>query len=212
MNTVTTVPLTIYVENTPNPEAMKFVANKPILEYGFSTEYKSKEESKGKSLLAEKLFDFPFIKSVFISQNYVSITKTDMVSWEDINFELRDFIRIFLSEGNVAVTELPERKIAADGLSSNGNSTTTSTTTSETMPVGEIERKIVAALEEYIRPAVESDGGLISFKSFENGIVTVSLKGACSGCPSATVTLKSGIETLLKNMIPEVQEVVAEQL
>ncbi len=203
MNTTETkkLPVTIYAESTPNPNAMKFVANIGLLK-DVSVEYTSKAQAKG-SPLAQKLFEFPFVAGVFIAANFVSVTKTNAVEWESITLELRSFIREFLANGGEAVSELPEKKeeIAV------AKTEAVSASTSKANPV--IDGKIIAILEQYVRPAVEGDGGNIQFKSFEDGKVNVVLQGACSGCPSSTITLKAGIEALLKKMVPEVQEVVA---
>ncbi len=197
--------VTIYAESTPNPATMKFVADMLLIENGATAQYLNMQETKG-SPLAAKLFQFPFVKGVFISANYVTITKSDVVSWQEIIQELRTFIQKFLMEGNIAVTELPKTEVHTDSSFKQ----TTTVFTEHTAPQNEVEHKIIEVLEEYIRPAVEQDGGLITFRSFQEGVVTVQLKGSCSGCPSSTVTLKSGIEGLLKKMVPEVKEVVAE--
>ncbi|MFT5970694.1 MAG: Fe-S cluster biogenesis protein NfuA [Flavobacteriales bacterium] len=203
----TKVPITMYAEVTPNPAVMKFVANKLLLEEGM-VEYKNIDEAKG-SPLASKLFHFPFVKQVFITSNYVSITKFDIVSWEDVVVELREFVREFLAAGNAIVTKMTEPSedstddIAAPIINKQGH-----TTAKE----GTIEERIVAILDEYVKPAVEQDGGNIAFRAFEAGKVTVALQGACSGCPSSTMTLKSGIENILKQMLPgEIEEVVASE-
>jgi NFU1 iron-sulfur cluster scaffold homolog, mitochondrial len=197
--------VTIYAESTPNPATMKFVADKLLIDNGATAQYLNMQETKG-SPLAAKLFQFPFVKGVFISSNYVTITKSDVVSWQEIIQELRTFIQKFLMEGNTAVTELPTTEVHTDSSFKQ----TTTVFTEHTAPQNEVEHKIIEVLEEYIRPAVEQDGGLITFRSFQEGVVTVQLKGSCSGCPSSTVTLKSGIEGLLKKMVPQVKEVVAE--
>ncbi len=200
-------PITIYAESTPNPASMKFVANQLFVQEGATAQYLSKAETKG-SPLAAKLFEFPFVKAVFMAANFVTVTKIDNIQWEDVILELRDFIRVFLSEGNTAITELPKTEVAVD----NTFTSKKEVFTSHTAPSSEVEVKIVEILEQYIRPAVEGDGGSITFKNFNDGIVTVQLRGACSGCPSSTITLKAGIEGLLKRMIPEVKEVVSEAL
>lgn len=194
------IPVTVYAESTPNPAAMKFVANIGLIK-DTSVEYTSKAQAKG-SPLALKLFEFPFVSGIFMAANFVSVTKNNSVEWESITMELRDFIREFLTNGGQPITELPEKSVeetkpekAATAVSGKAN------------PV--IDGKIISILEQYVRPAVEQDGGNIQFKSFEDGKVNVLLQGACSGCPSSTLTLKSGIEALLKKMVPEVQEVVA---
>ncbi|TND05134.1 MAG: nitrogen-fixing NifU domain-containing protein [Bacteroidetes bacterium] len=206
MNT-TKIPFIIYAESTPNPASMKFVANALLIAEGATAEYRSASETAGAPLPA-KLFQFPFVKSVFISGNYISIGKSDLVSWDDVLLEMREFIKSYLNDGLPVITELPTKEVAADSSFKN----TVSVFTEHAVPQNEAENKIVEVLEQYIRPAVEQDGGLITFRSFENGVVTVQLKGACSGCPSSTITLKAGIEALLKRLVPGVNEVVAEAL
>lgn len=202
-----TRPTVIYAENTPNPATMKFVASRLLVESGATAQYLDPAEAKG-SPLAQKLFQFPFVKAVFISSNYVTITKADNIQWEDIMLEVREFLKKYLSEGNPVITELSKKEVHTDSTFKH----TTTVYTEHAAPKTETEHKIVEVLEQYVRPAVEQDGGLITFKSFEDGVVTVALKGSCSGCPSATFTLKAGIEGLLKRMVPGVNEVVAEQL
>ena len=205
--TVVKKPVIIYAESTPNPAAMKFVANTMLVPTGATVEYKNSAEAKG-SPLALQLFMFSFVKQIFISGNYITILKNETVVWEDIIQHVRDFIKGYLEEGNAVVKELPTQQVATD----NNFTETKSVFTEHTAPVTEAETKIVEILEEYIRPAVENDGGLIIFKSFKDGIVTVQLKGSCSGCPSSALTLKAGIEGLLKRMVPGVTSVVAEEV
>lgn len=193
-----TLPVFIYAEATPNPSSMKFVANTLLIK-GEALEF-TNVATAAKSPLAAELLKFPFISSVFISSNYVTLTKTEHVDWEDVMHELREFIAGYLQSGK---SVLAERVSTAKG-----EITDAAPVPSEGYT--ETEKKIVSILDEYIRPAVEQDGGAITFKSFENGVVTVKLKGSCSGCPSASFTLKAGIEGLLKRMIPEVNAVVAE--
>lgn len=207
MDTVVKRPVIIYAESTPNPASMKFVANQLLLSEGATAQYLSKAETKGAPLAAH-LFEFPFVKAVFFASNFVTILKTDQVQWEDITLELRDFIRSYINDGKPIITELPKTEVAVD----NTFTTKKQVFTEHAAPTTEIEVKIVEILEQYIRPAVEGDGGSITFKGFENGVVTVQLRGSCSGCPSSTITLKAGIEGLLKRMIPEVTEVVSEAL
>ena len=207
MDTLVKKPVIIYAESTPNPASMKFVANRILVENGATAQYLSKAETKG-SPLAAKLFDFPFVKSVFMTSNFITVLKTDAVEWMDITLELRDFIRMYISEGNPVITELPTTEMPVDNTFENKKELFTE----HTAPATEVEVKIVEVLEEYIRPAVENDGGSITFKSFKDGIVTVQLRGSCSGCPSSTITLKAGIEALLKKMVPDVKEVVAEAM
>jgi len=198
------VATTVYAESTPNPKVMKFVANRAIIQ-GDSVEFMNLDEAKN-SPLAIKLFHFPFVKEVFIARNFVSLTKYEMMEWEDIVMELREFIREYLADGGVVVEEVLET------VSPTETSTEASPELEEVKPeeLGEIETRIVDILEEYVTPAVESDGGNIRFISYEEGKVSVLLQGACSGCPSSTVTLKQGIESILKKMLPTlVSEVVA---
>jgi NFU1 iron-sulfur cluster scaffold homolog, mitochondrial len=199
-----TIPVVLYAESTPNPATMKFVANRMLIDDGATAQYLSAAETDG-SPLAQKLFRFPFVKGVFVSANYVTVTKSDTLSWDDITLELREFIRDHIAKGNAVVSELPKQEVHTD---SSFKSTTT-VYTEHSAPQSETEHKIVEILEQYIRPAVEQDGGAITFSSFKDGIVTVQMRGSCNGCPSANVTLKAGIEALLKRMVPGVQEVVA---
>lgn len=202
------LPYIIYAEQTPNPASMKFVANRLLMVSGATAEYKNISESKH-APIAQKLFQFPFVKQVFISANFITVTKTDQVLWEEITQELRSFITQYLNEGNIIIEKLPEQHIHTD----NTFKETRSVNTQHSVPKNEIENKIVEVLEQYIRPAVESDGGLITFKELKDGIVTVQMRGSCSGCPSSTLTLKAGIEALLKRLLPDdVKEVVSEAI
>lgn len=197
------IPTTVYAEMTPNPSNMKFVANRLLVEGGLSVEFNTLADAKGKSPLAEALFQFPFVNGVFIASNFVTIAKTDAIGWDLVNMQLREFVREYLTDNKVVLTNaeqlVAEKKEAAEKAFEN-------------LAPSEYDDKIKELLEEYIRPAVEGDGGAIDFKSFNNGVVTVTLRGSCSGCPSSSATLKGGIETLLKQMIPAVTEVVAEEL
>ena len=199
-----TIPTVIYAESTPNPASMKFVANRMLISEGATAQYLNAGETK-KAPLPNKLFQFPFVKGIFVSANFITITKSDIVSWDDITMELRELLRDYLSKGLPVIDELPSKEVPVDSTFKE----TTTVFTEHATPATEDETKIIEVLEQYIRPAVEQDGGLITFRSFENGIVTVQLKGSCSGCPSSTVTLKAGIEALLKRMVPSVKEVVA---
>lgn len=190
------VPVSVYAESTPNPAVMKFVANKPLVSE--SVEFKNIYEAKI-SPLAQELFHFAFVKEVFISSNYVSITKFEVNTWEEVVMEIREFIRGFIASGNLILKENPAIK-------------TSTATKTETESLGPLETQIVSILEEYIQPAVASDGGNIQFDSYDasNKSVQVILQGACSGCPSSTFTLKNGIENMLKEMMPgKVENVVA---
>lgn len=193
-------PYTVYAESTPNPKTMKFVANRILLEHGLA-EYTSIEDAKG-SPLALALFKFPFVQGVFVQGNFITVQKNDMVAWQDVVLELREFVRDFLNGGGTVITELPEMKAPTvqEATAMAGHSE----------PANELEEQIITILEDEIRPAVAQDGGNITFMGFNDGVVSVVLRGACSGCPSSTVTLKNGIEALLKNRLPgEVREVVA---
>lgn len=206
MTTAIKTPVIVYAESTPNPAAMKFVVNKPLIENSIPLEYLTAADAKG-SPLATELFKFPFVKSVFISVNYITVVKIEAIQWDDIILELREFVREFLSSGKAAVTSI----VTTKGTDEDKNKLKEDIQSNDhTTPQGDIEVKIINTLEQYIRPAVEQDGGMIVFRSFKDGIVNLSMKGACSGCPSSTVTLKAGIETLLKKFIPEVKEVVSE--
>lgn len=207
MNISLKKPIIIYAESTPNPASMKFVANQFLIEQGATAQYLSKAETKG-APIAAKLFEFPFVKAVFIASNFITVSKTDAVQWEDITLELREFIKNYLNNDNPIITELPKQEVAVDNTFTQKKEVFTE----HKAPENEIEVKIIEILEQYIRPAVEGDGGNITFKNYNEGIVTVQLRGACSGCPSSTVTLKAGIEALLKRMIPDVKEVVSEAM
>lgn len=192
------VPVSLYAEVTPNPAVMKYVCNKRIVPAVF--EFKNIDQAKD-SPLAKALFHFPFVKEVFFDENYVSVTKYDMAEWEDINLELREFIRDFLAQGKEAVSTRAIQKEKEK-------------TAQAAAPVlhDDTSKQIVDILDQYVKPAVASDGGNILFESYEagSGTVRVILQGACSGCPSSTFTLKNGIETMLKNMMGDkVREVVA---
>lgn len=196
------VPVSIYAEMTPNPKVMKFVSNKLLLQTD-SAEFRNIEEAKP-SPLATKLFHFPFVKEVFISGNYIAIAKFDVIEWDDVAQEVRIFITEFLQEGGVAVHE--------DQLAPNEAAQADIDGSPAVRPedLGEIEGRIVDILEEYIKPAVAQDGGNIAFIAYKDKVVEVQLQGACSGCPSSTMTLKSGILSILQKMLPTlVDDVVA---
>ena len=198
------VPVTVYAEMTPNPNTMKFVANKYLLITGDSVEFTSRAEAKGFSPLAEELFNFPFVKGVFIAANFVTITKSEDISWDFVQMELREFVKEYLSFGKDVLVMMPAPKPVE--VKQEDNQPT------KVYEPSEFDEAIVALLDEYVRPAVENDGGAIDFRSYEDGVVTVIMRGACSGCPSSTATLKGGIENLLKQHITDVKEVVAEAM
>ncbi|MFN2262517.1 MAG: NifU N-terminal domain-containing protein, partial [Psychroflexus sp.] len=195
------VPVTVYAESTPNPSVMKFVANKKlVLE---TAEFKSIDDAQN-SPLAQKLFHFPFVKEVFMDENYISIHKYDMAEWDMITNELRGFIKNYVEEGG---------KILETGkVQPKDESKTNDSPKIDTSNLDDVSKEIVQILEEYVKPAVASDGGNIVFKSYnqDSQQVEVILQGACSGCPSSTITLKNGIETMLKEMLNnKVSSVVA---
>jgi Fe-S cluster biogenesis protein NfuA len=195
MTTNDKIPVSVYAESTPNPAVMKFVANKPLVTQ--SVEFKNIDEAQ-KAPLAQQLFHFPFVKEVFIDANYVSITKYEVAEWDTIVMEVREFIRNYIEKGNLVLTELPPQPNVTEETSAANLSKT--------------ESQIVSILEEYIKPAVASDGGNIQFDSYNEveKSVQVILQGACSGCPSSTFTLKNGIENMLKEMMPgKIERVVA---
>ncbi|SDG78585.1 NifU family protein [Psychroflexus sediminis] len=194
------VPVTVYAESTPNPSVMKFVANKKlVLE---SAEFKTIDDAD-RSPLAQKLFHFPFVKEVFMDENYISINKYDMAEWDMITNELRGFIKDYIEEGG---------SILKTGSVSKGKSEEAATPSIDTSNLDDVSKEIIQILEEYVKPAVASDGGNIVFKSYntDSRDVEVILQGACSGCPSSTITLKNGIETMLKEMLQgKINNVVA---
>jgi len=188
----TTNIIEIYTEMTPNPESVKFVTNQHILP-NFQLDFKTKELAAG-SALAKALFEIPFVNGVFMANNFVTITKKPEYDWFEITPELKEAVRKFIASGAKPVDDalLPKDLLGTDA-----------------QPVTEtdVESKIKDLLEKYVKPAIQMDGGHIEFRSFEDGVVKLALQGSCSGCPSSTLTLKSGIEGLLKRMVPEVQAV-----
>ncbi|MAT89983.1 MAG: hypothetical protein CMC35_04765 [Flavobacteriaceae bacterium] len=185
------VPVTVYAESTPNPTVMKFVANKALADGTF--EFKSIDDTQH-APLAQALFNFPFVKEVFISANYVSVMKYDMASWEDISMELREFVKTYLEA---------EKPVLEDAILKQNKQQTPNANAAASKEPSEIDKEIIQILDEYVRPAVAGDGGHIAFDSFNENTKTVRviLQGACSGCPSSTVTLKNGIETMLREMM-----------
>ncbi len=180
----------MYAESTPNPSVLKFVANKKLVTS--SHEFTSIDDTSY-SPMAKALFHFPFVKGVFLDENYVSITKYDMAEWSDITLELREFIRAYIEDSKTIINENAEQaKIK-----------TTSALDKTYEALDDTSKEIVNILEEYVKPAVASDGGNIEFQSYdaETKTVSVLLQGACSGCPSSTFTLKSGIENMLREMM-----------
>ena len=191
--------VTIYTESSPNPNSLKFVMNFYLLQ-NITLDYPTKEDAK-ECPLAEALFDgFDTINGVFVAANFITITKTEGADWYEIIPSIKEFIKQYILEERPVFNSSIEDKVKEEEKQEN---------TKPTTPSGELDDKIISILDEYVRPAVENDGGAITFDSFIEGVVKVRLQGACSGCPSSTVTLKNGIENLLKRMVPEVQEVVA---
>lgn len=192
-------PVMIYTELSPNPNSMKFVLNFEIAPDGLSFDYPHIAETmlEGKaSPLATDLFQFPFVQRIFIAQNFITVSKDEQTEWEDVVYDVKKFLKIFFEENHAVFAPKTVEK------------NTLIVDTNDTPVVA----KIKSLLDQYVRPAVESDGGAINFASFDEGTgqVKVYLQGSCSGCPSSTITLKEGIQRLLTNMIPEVKEVVAE--
>jgi len=195
-NTTKKIPVTVYSETTPNPSVMKFVASKMLTKT--MVECKNIDETAA-SPLAKELFKFPFVKEVFIDENYVSISKYDIAEWMEITQDIRSFIKTYIEEGKTVIDE----------------SQIVKTTQHETQQEAYFDKldatsqQIINILEEYVKPAVQSDGGNIMFQSFDETEkrVKVILQGACSGCPSSTFTLKNGIENMLKEMLhdPEIK-------
>ena len=187
----------IYTEMTPNPETMKFVANK-LLYSGKSIDI-AEEGLANISPLAKELFSFPFIKSVFIASNFVTLTKNiEHDDWQDVIPTIKTFLKEYLENGGMVVDEEEISKIKQE--SSNNVKADDD----------DVVKRIKELLENYVKPAVEMDGGAIQFKSYDDGVVTLTLQGSCNGCPSSMVTLKAGIEGMMTRMIPEVTEVIAD--
>lgn len=183
-------PITVYGETTPNPSALKFVVSKMLTRT--AVEFKNIDQTAS-SPLAKELFKFPFVKEIFIDENYISVTKYDINNWDEITLELRSFIKQFIENGGTVLEENFVQETLVEETKK----------TEEFDNLDLTSQKIINILEEYVKPAVAADGGNIAFDSFdeENKIVKVILQGACSGCPSSTFTLKSGIESLLKTML-----------
>ena len=201
MEQATKSPVMLYFEDTPNPESLKFVTNRML--YRGTADFREEEMAKEWSPLATALFAQPYVKGVYISNNFVTVTKEFNYAWEDLKYKLKDQIKAYVEEGGIILnegfTEAMEKIEAERGAGYQYSEDDAA-----------IVKKIKELIETYVKPAVEMDGGNIAFKHFDKGIVTVILQGSCSGCPSSTVTLKAGIEGMLKRMVPEVEEVVAE--
>lgn len=200
METVTKSPVLIYTEQTPNPESLKFVTNR-MLYPNNTADFREAELADEWSPMAKALFEFPYVKGVYITNNFVTVTKEFNYAWEDIMLKLKQFVKDYVESGQTIVKEGFEEvkaemdKVAAEQYDGED---------------AEIVSQVKELIDTYVKPAVEMYGGNIEFKSFNQGTVCVVLQGSCSGCPSSTVTLKSGIEGMLKRMVPQVKEVVAE--
>lgn len=201
MSTTTKSPVMMYTEQTPNPESLKFVTNRML--YRGTADFREADLAKEWSPMATELFAMPFVQGVYICNNFVTITKEMSFSWDDLSLKLKEWLKAYveaekpiLNEGFAEAMEKIEEERGAGYEYSEADT--------------EIVKKIKELIAKYVRPAVEMDGGNIEFKGYDQGKVTVILQGSCSGCPSATVTLKAGIEGMLKRMIPEVTEVVSE--
>ena len=185
-------PITVYAETTPNPSVLKFVCNKLLTKTAL--ECKNIDETSA-SPLAKELFKFPFVKEIFIDENYISVTKFAITEWDEITLELRTFIKEYIENGNIVIDETAIVKTENHQKQQEAYFDTLDVTS----------QQIINIIEEYVKPAVQSDGGNIMFESFDpiEKRVKVVLQGACSGCPSSTFTLKNGIENMLKDMLKD---------
>ncbi len=199
--TITKSPVLLYTEQTPNPESLKFVTNRML--YKGTADFSDEALAQQWSPLATELFTFPYVKGVYISNNFVTVTKEFNYSWDDIKLKIKEFVKAYVED---------EKEILKDGFAEAMAEIEAERGASYEYSEddAEIVQKIKDLIETYVKPAVEMDGGNIAFKKYEAGRVTVIMQGSCSGCPSSTVTLKAGIEGMMKRMVPEVQEVIAE--
>jgi NFU1 iron-sulfur cluster scaffold homolog, mitochondrial len=200
-NINTKSPVMLYTEQTPNPESLKFVTNRML--YKGTADFREEKLAKEWSPVATALFELPYVKGVYICNNFITITKEFNYDWADLMLKLKEFIKAYIEadkgivkEGFAEAMEKIEAERGAGYEYSEDDAA--------------IVQKLKDLIDTYVKPAVEMDGGNIEFKSWNQGVVTVVMQGSCSGCPSSTVTLKSGIEGMLQRMVPEVKEVVAE--
>jgi NFU1 iron-sulfur cluster scaffold homolog, mitochondrial len=200
METLVKSPVMLYTEQTPNPETLKYVTNRLL--YRGIADFKEMDLASEWSPLANSLMQLPYIKAVYFSNNFVTLTKEFNYEWTDIMLKLKEFIKDFIENGGVIVNEGYENFMAQQSEQNNAAQFTGED--------GEIAKKVKELIDTYVKPAVEMDGGNIEFKAFDKGKVYVVMQGSCSGCPSSSVTLKSGIEGMLKRMVPEVTEVIQE--
>ena len=200
MEAVKKSPVLIYTEQTPNPESLKFVTNR-MLYANNTADFREEALANEWSPLASELFGLPFVKGVYITNNFVTVTKEFNYKWEDIMLDLKQFIKTYVESGKEIVKEgfeAAKAELEKEAIENYDGDD------------AEIVVQIKELIDTYVKPAVEMDGGNIEFQSYNQGTVSVLLQGSCSGCPSSTVTLKSGIEGMLKRMVPQVKEVVAE--
>lgn len=207
MNNTTKIPTQVYAEMTPNPATMKFVSDRLLIENGEQLDLISQVDAKKYSPLAAELFNFPFVTGIFIASTFVTVTKDESLGWEMIVQQLRDYIREWLVVNEIAVTSIPENSLE-NCVAPNLDSSDSSVIKSD-FEKSEYDDEIKQLLNDFVKPAVEQDGGAIDFLGFDKGVVYVQLKGACAGCPSSTQTLKGGIETLLKSKLDVITDVVA---
>ena len=198
MEVATKTPVLLYTEQTPNPESLKFVTNRML--YRGTADFRDEASAKDWSPLAIALFEMPFVKGVYICNNFVTISKEFNYEWAEIMLQIKDFIKNYVEDDKLILKEGFAEHIASQQ----------SDVEEYTGDNAELVARIKSLIDTYVKPAVEMDGGNIEFKSFDKGTVNVILQGSCSGCPSSTVTLKSGIEGMLTRMIPEVKAVEAE--
>jgi Fe-S cluster biogenesis protein NfuA len=199
-------PITIYAEMTPNPKAMKFVGNLAIVSNGESYEFVNDSEVEH-SPLARVLFTFPFVKSIMLSQNFVTLTIIDSLEWDDVVMEVREYLTNYLQAGQPIIDE--EAMEAAIIVEETSETKEEFTALPKPGQVRDIDKKIEHILKEYVSPAVENDGGAIAFESFEDGELKVRLSGACNGCPSSTQTLQYGVQNIFQKLLPQVTKVTS---
>ena len=193
-------PVMLYTEQTPNPEALKYVTNRLL--YRGIADFKEKDLAEQWSPMANSLMELPYVKSVYFNNNYVTVTKEMNYDWTEIMLKLKEYIKEYIENGGEVVKDgfadfWDTQMAQSNAIQFSGED-------------GEIARKVKELIDMYVKPAVEMDGGNIEFKAFEKGRVFVTMQGSCSGCPSSSVTLKAGIEGMLKRMVPEVTEVIQE--
>jgi Fe-S cluster biogenesis protein NfuA len=200
MESTVNSPVMLYTEQTPNPEALKYVTNRLL--YRGIADFKDKDMAAEWSPMANSLMQLPYVKAVYFNNNYVTVVKEPNYEWADVMLKLKEFIKEYVENGGTVVNDGFAEFMEKASAESNAEQFSGEE--------GEIARRIKDLIDTYVKPAVEMDGGNIEFKSYDKGRVHVIMQGSCSGCPSSTVTLKSGIEGMLKRMVPEVTEVVQE--